>query len=214
MWCLSHGFVAALTIPTAILGAFTLVTFLLRTWKLVRTNSQCRPVGASRWSCDYFTWNLILGTIASTAVLVTASESEPPNLRQAAMPQAVILYIAGGQLLATALMCHFGWTTPITLSSTLRGHPARPGVLVLAEDIVGVDGGGGQLYRSQLVARYEASPQFRALCQQLNWFWGAGSLAAAVALTVLIYAVNDEDVTFGLGKSRIYITKSHKPDYC
>jgi len=128
------------------------------------------------------------------------------------MPPAVILYIASAQLLATALLCHLGWTTPMTLSSTQKGRPARPGVLVLAEDIVGVDGGGGQLYRSQLIARYEVSPHFRALCRHLNWFWGAGSLAVAVGLTALVYAVDGENLAFGLGKSRIYTPNRHKPD--
>lgn len=193
-------FCKALTVPTAILGVFTLATFVLRTWKLLKKNSTSRPVGASRWSCDYLTWNLLLGTIVATAVLAPATGEDPPNTRQASMPQAVVLYFASAQLLITAILCQLGWKTPITLSSTRRNQPARPGVFVLVEDVVAVDGGGGTPYRDVLVARYEASPYFRALLQQLNWFWGLGSLAVAIMTTILVYTVESEDVAFGLGR--------------
>lgn len=116
------------------------------------------------------------------------------------MPQAVVLYFASLQLLITGVLCHFGKTTPITLSSTKRKQPARPGIFVLIEDVVAVDGGGGTLYREVLIARYEASPYFRTLLRQLNWFWGLGSLAVALMTTILVYTVDSEDAASGLGK--------------
>lgn len=173
---MSNNLFQALTVPTAILGVFTIATSILRTWKLLKNTSSSRPVDASRWSCDYLTWNLLLGTVVATAVLAPATGDDPPNVRQASMPQAVVLYFASSQLLITGVLCHLGWTTPITLSSTKRKQPARPGVFVLIEDVVAVDGGGGTLYREVLIARYEASPYFRTLLRQLNWFWGLGSL--------------------------------------
>ena len=70
---------------------------------------------------------------------------------------------------------------------------------MLVEDVIAVDGGGGTAYRNALIARYEASPYFRTLLQQLNWFWGIGSLAVAVTTSIAIYAVDSEDVAFALG---------------
>jgi hypothetical protein len=150
--------------------------------------------------CDYLTWNLILGTIVATAVLASASGEDPPNVRQSSMPQAVVLYLASVQVLGTAFMCHMDLNTPVTLSSTRRGTKMRPGVFVLIEDVVAVDGAGGTVYRAALVARYNASPSFRKLLRDLNWFWGLGSLLAAVATTLVVYLVDNEDVVFALGK--------------
>ena len=200
---MANSWFQALTVPTAILGVFTIATFILRTWKLLKKSSSSRPVDASRWSCDYLTWNLLLGTVVATSVLAPATGEDPPNVRQASMPQAVVLYFASSQLLITGVLCHLGWTTPITLSSTKRKQPARPGIFVLIEDVIAVDGGGGTLYREVLIARYEASPYFRTLLRQLNWFWGLGSLAVAIMTTILIYTVDSEDAAFGLGEKAI-----------
>ncbi|KAH0144542.1 hypothetical protein KCU67_g13035, partial [Aureobasidium melanogenum] len=79
------------------------------------------------------------------------------------------------------------------------------GVFVLIEDVVAVDGGGGTLYREVLIARYEASPYFRTLLRQLNWFWGLGSFAVALMTTSLIYTVENEDAAFGLGWSLCWV---------
>ena len=87
------------------------------------------------------------------------------------------------------------------LSSTPCGTTTRPGVFVLVEDIVGVDGGGGQAYRRALVTRYETSVVFRRLLTQLNWFWGIGSLLAAVGVTAIVFVVDDMNVVFALGRS-------------
>jgi hypothetical protein len=64
----------------------------------------------------------------------------------------------------------------------------KPGVFVLIEDIVAVDGGGGQEFRDALVVRYESNGAFRRLVEQMNWFWG------------VVYGVEDLDVVFAIGK--------------
>jgi hypothetical protein len=115
------------------------------------------------------------------------------------MPQAIVLYLSGSQLLLTGVFYRLGWKTPMSLSSTRRDQAARPGVFMLVEDVIAVDGGGGTVYRNALIARYEASPYFRTLLQQLNWFWGIGSLAVAVITSIAIYVVDSGDVAFALG---------------
>jgi glycopeptide antibiotics resistance protein len=40
----------ALTVPTAILGVFSILTIGFRTFKLLRKNSDCRPVDGKWWA--------------------------------------------------------------------------------------------------------------------------------------------------------------------
>lgn len=58
---------------------------------------------------------------------------------------------------------------------------------VLVEDIVAVDGGGGQKFRYALRTRYLSSPYFRRMLFEMNCFWAGGSLIAAGAITAIIF---------------------------
>jgi hypothetical protein len=144
---------------------------------------------------------MIIGFGLVTAVLASGTGEEPPNIRQASMPQAIVLYLAGSQLVITGAMHAFKLKTPVRLSSTPAGGLTPPGVYVLTEDIVGVDGGGNESFRQLLADRYEASPRFRNMLAQLNWFWGVGSLVVAGVVTVLTYVLEDLNIVFALGKS-------------
>lgn len=75
----------------------------------------------------------------------------------------------------------------------------KPGVYVLIEDIVAVDGGGSQEFREALLARYESSKDFRKFIAQMNWFWGIGSITVAGGTTTIVYAVENLNVVFALG---------------
>lgn len=190
-----------LTIPTAILGVFTVLTLGFRTWRLLRQTATCRPINSSsRWQCDFLTWNLILGTSIVTTVLATATSKTPPSTRQASLAQSIVLYLASIQILATAIGSRFGCASPVTLSSTKRGQRMRPGVFTLMEDVVAVDGSGGQNFRQALCARYEASKEFRSVLEQLNWVWGLGSLLVAVLTTILVFVIESEDAAFAVGE--------------
>ena len=149
---------------------------------------------------DFFNVCAILGFVIVTAVLSNATAPDMPKLRQASMPQTIILYFTGGLLVITAVMDAAGMKTPVMFSSTPRGQLCKPGVFVLVEDIVAVEGAGGEKFRKELVARYEASAVFRRLLRQMTWFWGVGSLIVGVGVTVIVYVVDDLDVVFALGK--------------
>ena len=154
---------------------------------------------------DFFNYTAIAGFVIVTAVLSVATADEDVDIRLASMPQAIILYLAGGLLTITAIMTSFGWRLPIRMSSTARGSLCKPGVFVVVEDIVAVDGGGGEGFRRALQARYEASQTFRRMLTQLNWVWGVGSVLVAVATTVVVYVVDDLNVVFAIGKpSNLY----------
>jgi hypothetical protein len=143
---------------------------------------------------------MIVGFTIVTAVLASGTGQDPPNIRQASMPQAIVLYLAGIQVVITGVMNALKLKTPIRLSSTPSGGRTPPGVYVLMEDIVAVDGGGGESFRKDLAKRYEASTRFRVMVAQLNWFWGIGSLVIAVVVTILCYMLDDLNVVFALGK--------------
>ena len=86
-------------------------------------------------------------------------------------------------------------------SSTKRGQVMKPGVFVLIEDVVAVDGGGEMAFREALCKRYEASAVYRQMLVQLNWFWATGSMAVGSGMTAIVYGVDDVNVVFALGKS-------------
>ncbi|XTI91527.1 hypothetical protein V2W45_1179563, partial [Cenococcum geophilum] len=64
-----------------------------------------------------------------------------------------------------------------------------PGIFVIIEDVVAVEGGGEREFRRALREQYDASPIFQSLLWQMNWVWGGGPLATAVVRTLLIYSV-------------------------
>jgi hypothetical protein len=148
---------------------------------------------------DYFHWNILLATILVTAVLASGTSADPPNIRQASMPQSIVLYWSSIQFLTVGFMAQLDMKMPVRLSSTAVGMPARPGVFTLIEDVCAVDGAGGQAFRVALVNRYDASPIFRRMLMQLNYFWGFGSLAVAVGTTLIVFLVDDLNVAFALG---------------
>lgn len=36
--------------------------------------------------------------------------------------------------------------------------------------------------------------------EQMNWFWGLGSMGVTAGVTAIVYTVEDENVVFALGK--------------
>lgn len=86
------------------------------------------------------------------------------------------------------------------MSSVAASEPVRSGVYLLAEDVVGVDGGQGQTFRRELAARYEASLMVRRLCWRLDMMWGVSGCIVGGGLIALIYAVPNENVGYVLGK--------------
>ena len=150
---------------------------------------------------DFFQYTAIIGFVIVTAVLSVATANEDVDLRLASMPQAIVLYLAGGLVILTGILSHFGWALPLRMSSTARESVCKPGVFVVMEDIVAVDGGGGEKFRRALQVRYEASETFRRMLTQLNWFWGLGSMVVAAGMTVVVYVVEDLNVVFAIGRS-------------
>lgn len=93
-----------------------------------------------------------------------------------------------------------GFKAPFRISSTPKGSTMPTALYVLIEDVVAVDGGGGQIYRYALRTRYLSSPYFRRMLFQMNCFWTGGAIVFAAAFTAIIFTVQ-ENVAFTVSVS-------------
>lgn len=193
---LRHGIVFA--IITSFFGIVTGIEFGLRCLKLILKGERYRPVGGTRWSFDFTHWTLSFGYTVMTGILIGASIPHDPLVRPLAIPVSLFLIQVGSQLAWHGWMSATGRPAPCKISSVPKGGRVPPLVLTIVEDIVGVDGAGGRVYRNSLMARYEVSPRFRAMIAQQNWFWAVGALVDGVGTMVVIWTV-PERVAYGVG---------------
>ncbi|KAJ5087536.1 hypothetical protein N7456_011152 [Penicillium angulare] len=190
----------SLSIASAVLGVTTVYSLGMRTWKLFKATANCRPLKSdSRWKFDFFHWNYLAGFVGVTIIFVIGLTHEPPSVRMSSLPPSLLCLQVGGTLVVTGFLSHFRVRQPFPVSSHPAGAIFRPGVLVIIEDIVAVDGGGDKEYRSALMARYAASPRFQRLIRNLNWFWGWSGFLLGLLLIVVISTVPDRTFAFGLG---------------
>lgn len=155
---------------------------------------------------DYFHWNFIFGFVVVTIVIVVGNVLL--SVRTVAFGSPFIVLQVTSQCLFVGVYHALGWRVPFRISSVARQEPARSGVYLLAEDIVGVDGGQGQTFRRELAARYEASSTVRRLCWLLDILWGVTGCIVGGGLIALIYAVPNENVAYVLGE-HFSIVRSH-----
>lgn len=90
---------------------------------------------------------------------------------------------------------------PFPISSVRTGSLARPSLYAIVEDVVAVDGAQGTAFREAWNKRYLSSLHVRRLLTNLSWYWGVSGVAVAVALTILIFKLDNVDIGFALGKS-------------
>ncbi|KAL2152838.1 hypothetical protein VTH82DRAFT_3993 [Thermothelomyces myriococcoides] len=185
-------------IITSFFGIVTGIEFGLRCIKLIWMGDTYRPRGGTRWSFDFTHWTLSFGYTVMTAILIGASIPHPPLVRPLAIPVPLFFIQVGCQLVWSGCMNRAGRPAPFRISSVPKGARVPPLVLTIVEDIVGVDGAGGRKYRDALMARYEASPRFRHMIAQQNWFWAAGALIDGIGTFIVIWTV-PERVAYGVG---------------
>lgn len=125
---------------------------------------------------------------------------DPPSVRMTSLPPSILLVQVGLTLVIVGILAKFRVRQPFAVSSMPANSVFRPGILVIIEDIVAVDGGRGRPYRAALMERYTASPQFQHLIESLNWFWGIGGFLMGVLLISILATVHDQTFAFGLGK--------------
>lgn len=101
------------------------------------------------------------------------------------------MFYFGGVHLSLDILRMCGFRAPFRISSTPKGSVMPTALYVLIEDVVAVDGGGGQIYRYALRTRYLSSPYFRRMLFEMNCFWGGGSVVCAAAITAIIFTVSE-----------------------
>jgi hypothetical protein len=116
------------------------------------------------------------------------------------LPPSLLILQVGSTLVVVGILSRLGVRQPFPVSSTPTGTVFRPGVLVIIEDVVAVDGGRGEIYRSALMDRYNSSVHFQILIEKMNWFWGFGGMLMGVLMVSILSSVHDETFAFGLGK--------------
>ncbi|KAE8420916.1 hypothetical protein BDV36DRAFT_281141 [Aspergillus pseudocaelatus] len=199
-WGANLSIKISLSVASAILGASTLFSLGMRTWRLFKSTSNCRPLKSeSRWNFDFFHWNYLLGFVLVTIIIVIGLTEEPPSVRMNSLPPSILLVQVGFTLVITGILAKLGVRQPFPVSSLPAGEVFRPGILVIIEDVVAVDGGRDMPYRAALMKRYAASVRFQRLVEALNWFWGLGGCIMGIVLIVVISSVRVQTFAFGLG---------------
>ncbi|KAJ5948665.1 hypothetical protein N7454_001972 [Penicillium verhagenii] len=122
------------------------------------------------------------------------------TVRLVAMVLPTVMFYFGIVHLVLDILRMAGFKAPFRISSTPKGSPMPTALYALIEDVVAVDGGGGQIYRYALRTRYLSSPYFRRMLFEMNCFWSGGSIICAAAITAIIFTV-EESVAFTLGWS-------------
>ncbi|OKL58188.1 hypothetical protein UA08_06656 [Talaromyces atroroseus] len=196
------------SISTAALGGVSVFEFFFRLYNLMRKNSRARPLNARKsWGqrliyeqLDFFQINFTVVWLILAVELIVGTIPTIPYIRLLAMPLPTVMFYFGGVHLTLDILRMFGYKAPFRISSTPRGSVMPTALYVLVEDIVAVDGGGGQSFRFALRTRYLSSPYFRRMLFEMNCFWAGGSLIAAAAITAIIFTT-PENVAYTLGWS-------------
>jgi len=188
-------------IITSLFGFVTGYEFGIRAWRLVRPSDEYRPLfGSPRfWGFDSTHFVLTFPFTVMLIILIIFSIPHYPSVQALALPMPVGMIVTGLMFVVNGLAVQRRWKLRyFRLSSHVKNSICPPFTFTLLEDICAVDGKGGKKFRTAALARYHASPRFRALLLQLQWFWSIPSIVIGAVLIIVIYLTND-DVAYGVG---------------
>ncbi|KAJ5159665.1 uncharacterized protein N7482_006669 [Penicillium canariense] len=188
------------SIVTACLGGVSVFEYFYRLHNLFRKNSRARPLNARKSWLDFFHINFTIVWLILAVELIIGTVPKQPYVRLVAMVLPTVMFYFGFVHLTLDVLRMMGFKAPFRISSTPKGSVMPTALYALIEDVVAVDGGGGQMYRYALRTRYLSSPYFRRMLFEMNCFWSGGSIIFAAAITVVIFTVS-EPVAFTLGWS-------------
>ncbi|KXT10316.1 hypothetical protein AC579_1119 [Pseudocercospora musae] len=197
-----------LTIPTILMSVPAVWQLFQRTYYLLNDREGCRPLGmtsqTTKWrnnwsSFDYFQWNYIFGFVALTILLSIGTSI--PSLPVTAISLSVLMLYVCLELILVEVGILLNVSAPFRFSSVQKGAPLRPGVFIVAEDVVAVDGMQGGAWRQAWNDRYEADSELQRLCRILDWFWGVSGLCVVAVIWTLAFATDivDEEVSYAIG---------------
>lgn len=195
---------AMFAIITAMFGFISGGEYGLRGLRLAWKTDTYRPLnGSGRWAFD--STHLVLGPpyFVMTALMIGFSIPDPPITRGLSMIMAVGILMVGVFMIWTGIAWHFQWRLRwFRLSSHPIGEIVPPLTFCIMEDICGCDGGGGKVYRTAALARFNASPRFRRMLVQMLWAWSLTAVALGAILNVVIWIPQiSQEVVYALGWS-------------
>ncbi|KAJ5900737.1 uncharacterized protein N7473_004807 [Penicillium subrubescens] len=193
---LSHNLV--FSIVTACLGGVSVFEYFYRLYHLRRKSSRARPLNAKASWLDFFHINFTIVWLILAVELIVGTVPTEPYVRLVAMVLPTVMFYFGFVHLTLDVLRMMGYKAPFRISSTPKGSVMPTALYALIEDVVAVDGGGGQMYRYALRTRYLSSPYFRKMLFEMNCFWSGGSIIFAAVFTAIIFTVS-EPVAFTLG---------------
>lgn len=199
---LSHNLV--FSVVTAAIGGVSVFEYFYRLYNLRRKESRARPLNAQASWLDFFHINFTLVWLILAVELIVGSVPHEPYVRLIAMVLPTVMFYFGFVHLTLDVLRMMGYKAPFRISSTPKGAPMPTALYALIEDVVAVDGGGGQIYRYALRTRYLSSPYFRRMLFEMNCFWSGGSIIFAAVITALVFTLS-EPVAFTLGWSLPFV---------
>ncbi|KAJ9609601.1 hypothetical protein H2200_005929 [Cladophialophora chaetospira] len=188
-------------IITSLFGFVTGYEFGIRAWRLIRPSDEYRPLfGSPRfWGFDSTHFVLTIPFTVMLIILIIFSIPHHPSVPALATPMPVGMIVTGVMFVINGWAAQRRWRLMyFRLSSHVKNSICPPLTFCLLEDICAVDGKGGKKYRTAALARYHASPRFRALLLQLLWFWSIPAIVIGVVLVIVIFLTSD-DVAYGVG---------------
>jgi len=177
-------------ISSAALGLSSCFDAPFRLYKLVRYRSLYGPLNDDVWwHTDFFMWSYTFCLFCFAFPLAIAPALNPVALEFFLMSLAFLIPPFGFILLATLIPIS---SVPFWLSS----HPPhtkgiKPGIFYVTEDIASVDFSMGRSYRSQLYARYAASPPFRRLMFILTWYFGLACVSFLGIMAAVVWGAKE-----------------------
>lgn len=190
-------------IITSVFGFITGYEYGCRGYLLLKKLPTYRPLHDSPrfWGFDSLHWLLSGPYAVMTGILIGGSIPHPPLQRVLATPLPIAFIMVGIMFIVNGIAVQRKWRLKyFRMSSYVKGAVTPPIIYSIIEDVVAVDGGGRQNYRTALMTRYNASPKFRTLLMHMTWFWGVPCLLVGVVLMALIFTIKRE-VAYGLGWS-------------
>ncbi|ETI22821.1 hypothetical protein G647_06897 [Cladophialophora carrionii CBS 160.54] len=188
-------------IITSLFGFVTGYEFGIRAWRLIRASDEYRPLfGSPRfWGFDSTHYVLTIPFTVMLVIMIIFSIPHHPSVRALSLPMPVGMIVTGMMFVINGWAAQRRWRLMyFRLSSHVKNSICPPLTFCLLEDICAVDGKGGKKFRTAALARYQASPRFRALLLQLLWFWSIPAIVIGVVLIIVIYVTSD-DVAYGVG---------------
>ncbi|KAJ5162049.1 hypothetical protein N7492_007441 [Penicillium capsulatum] len=187
-----------MSIFLALMGGVSLLAFYTRAWALWRIDSDCRPLGLeNRWAFDYFFWNFVFNFCVLTALISSGITTE--NLQIVSLPLSILVLWVSLQMVIAEVSLALHAKVPFRMSSLQKGDVLRPGIYVIVEDVVAVDGKQGRAWRQAWNDRYLSSPVFRHFLSQMDRMWAATGFSVVAIIWGVVFGLENHEIGYALG---------------